>query len=311
MLNAIIGAIVGSVLTIFLPKVIEIINKKISKNINNGILDISGKWVSVFVEDNNLVNEDVDIEQKGNIINAKLLCDKKTYHLEGEFSNNILVGKYKTNNKANDERGVIVLRRINEKLLNGYCTFIQNDRQIYNSSYILTRKFKQSEGTYAFCEKCKDAKECCCNNKLVDMPILLPFEAQKISEKSGHKIAEFADKIKNVYQMKREETGCFFYAHNKCSIHNYRPIDCRLFPFDLKENDGKFSIVCYNDKKICQYAPKDLEQQKEMLFYLKPLLDIISEYVVKYCDDDMAKSLKNQTVDTINFYSELYDDKIT
>lgn len=97
-------------------------------------------------------------------------------------------------NRRKDERGTIVLRYINEKMLSGYCTIVYKNKQVYNSPYVLTlsSEHKVNKGTYQFCNGCIGKFNCCCNCEEIDMPILLPSEADTISRITKRSINSFA-----------------------------------------------------------------------------------------------------------------------
>lgn len=51
--------------------------------------------------------------------------------------------------------------------------------------------------------------------------------------------------LKSLYQMKRQNnSNAFFYKKSKCSIYHLKPIDCRIFPYDVKlEKDGNYYLT--------------------------------------------------------------------
>ena len=69
-----------------------------------------------------------------------------------------------------------------------------------SSPYVLSSisSHKVNKGTYAFCNTCVGKFDCCCNCNEIDMPILLPTEAENISRISRMKIDEFAKKLTKV-----------------------------------------------------------------------------------------------------------------
>lgn len=268
--------------------------KKIQSQVNE--LNISGEWTSIFLEETTLLNENVIIEQIGRDVTATLKFENRTYELVGEFKNQILVATYESKNRRKDERGTIVLRLINENLLSGYCTFIYRNKQVYNSTYVLVANssHKPDKGTYYFCNSCVGKFDCCCNCESIDMPILLPFEAKKISVKSRMKLEDFASKLTaNLYQMKRldddEKKGCIFFQNNRCSIYQDRPIDCPLFPFDFKEFDGEYWVIYYD--QICSAIPTDLDEIKMCAHAIRPLLELASPYLSECSDPRFCKRL--------------------
>lgn len=37
----------------------------------------------------------------------------------------------------------------------------------------------------------------------------------------------------NIYHIKTFNNECVFYKNGKCIIYDYRPIDCKLYPYDI------------------------------------------------------------------------------
>ena len=299
----IVSAIIGSVFTIIVPKVGSKIWENIKKRIDKkaDIIDISGKWSSFFHEGDNIQSENIELNQNGQVISGEISLGKRKYLLQGNFKNQILIGTYISNNRRKDERGTIILRRINENLLSGFCTFVYKDKQVYSSPYVLTSQSVHDvrKGTYSFCNTCVGKFDCCCNCNTIDMPIVLPAEAQKIQSVSTIPIEQFAKKLTdNLYQMKRmddnEEKGCVFFINNSCSIYKNRPIDCRLFPFDFKEIDGEYWLICYNDIDICKALPRDEDEIKNYAHNIRPLVDMLLPYMSECSNPVFSKRLEKQ-----------------
>lgn len=310
-LSAMVGIGVENIIKIIRKKCKE--KKELRKYKDLNVFSIEGNWNSFFREENVLKNEKVVFKQEGNRITGNIFMDDKTYEFNGVFKNNILFGNYESNDKKNDERGSIVLRYINGKLLSGYCTFVYKNRQVYNSPYILTleSEHKVDKGTYKFCNDCVGKRKCCCNSSKVDMPILLPFEVEKISKITKRNIDEFAEKkTNNLYQMKREnddeKKGCIFFQNNKCSIYDTRPVDCRLFPFDFKEIDGEYKVIYYD--KICDSIPIVQEEIDMCAYNLRPLLDLAMPYISECSDPIFCKRLDKQHYEELFPISSIRDD---
>lgn len=301
----IISAIIGAAFSMIVPKVFAFISKIIKNRIRKSIdnIDISGRWNSFFHEGDTIQSEIVELEQDGQMIKGEIKLDSgnRKYILRGEFKNQILIGTYISQNKKKDERGTIVLRRINEYLLSGFCTFVYRDKQVYSSPYVLTLMsyHNAKKGTYNFCNGCVGVFDCCCNCNKIDMPIVLPSEAKRIESISRKKIDEFANKLtNNLYQMKRadndEAKGCIFFVNNKCSIYENRPIDCRLFPFDFKEIDGEYWLIYYNGIDICRALPTDINEIKSYAHNIRPLLDMLLPYMSECSDPVFCRRLESQ-----------------
>lgn len=311
----IVSAIVGTILGWGGPKVINYFKKQREKKINEGVdeITIAGDWNSFFSEEKSLQTEIVHFEQLGRDVVGTMKMNDRTYNFKGQFKNQILLGTYESNNRRKDERGTIILRYINEKLLSGYCTFVYRNKQVYNSPYVLTltSEHKVDKGTYQFCNGCIGKFNCCCNCEDVDMPILLPFEAENISRITKKNIDSFAEKLtNNLFQMKRingEKTAsCVFFQNNKCSIYNNRPIDCRMFPFDFKEIDGEYWIIYYN--KVCQAIPSVKEEIEMCSHNMRPLLDIVLPYISECSAPIFSERLSNQEYIKLFSINDIMDD---
>ena len=95
--------------------------------------------------------------------------------------------------------------------------------------------------------------------------------------------------LKDLYQMKRDEktNSCCFYKNNRCTIYDIRPIDCRIFPYDIKlENNGNYYLVYYKSDK-CQIMNEDIKNIKMVSYntrlFFRLLLPYIREWSDKYC----------------------------
>lgn len=315
LISGVFGVIIGWLFPIFLKKIRASREKRISAQVKE--LNLSGEWMSIFLEETDILNETVQIEQVGRNVTAILKLGKRhTYELSGEFRNHILVATYEEKeSKRRDERGCIVLRLINENLLSGYCTFIYKNKQVYNSPYILVSAsmHKPNIGTYHFCNTCVGKLNCCCNCETIDMPILLPFEIEKIATKNRLQPEEFSQKLtNNLSQMKRTDNdpskGCYFFQNKKCSIYEDRPIDCRLFPFDFKEFDGEYWVIYYD--QICSALPTDQDEIKMCAHSLRPLLELESPYLSECSDPVFSERLSTQHYHKLFPIQKIIDDKI-
>ena len=138
-------------------------------------------------------------------------------------------------------------------------------------------------GTFSFCSNCPTNGVCCTGNG-ADMPVLLPHDIKLICDNKGLGESKFVNGnlFSKVHQMKRVNGVCYFYQNNECSIYNVRPLDCRIFPFDLKKNQyGNYDLVVYYTKKICSLS--DCTKP-----YCNDIIDLVNdnrEYLLPYLDD--------------------------
>ena len=129
---------------------------------------------------------------------------------------------------------------------------------------------------------------------------MLPNEVTEISKNTNLDKDDFSKKVefskmyndntlKDLYQLKRQKdnNNCIFYQENKCTIYDIRPIDCRLFPYDIKlEKDGNYYLVYYKSNK-CQIMHENIKNIKLVSYntrlFLRLLLPYLREWSDKYC----------------------------
>ncbi len=277
------------------------------------MIDLSGKWISSFIQNNKIYNEEVFFKQTGSKISAAItlnfdgeMCE---YIFKGTIHENIIIGTYENISKNNYENGTINLKVINDNFLYGVTTYIGtelNYEDIIQSPYALFRNTKNNLGTFNLCHNCVNSKANCCSNSEIDSPMLLPHEAQEIAKEMNIKISEFATEIdfsllnndnylKSLYQLKRQENSnaCYFYKNNKCSIYDIRPIDCRIFPYDIKlEKDGNYYLVYYPTNN-CNIKNTDFADLKMISYntrlFIRLLLPYLREWTDPYCSKNLTK----------------------
>ena len=133
-----------------------------------------------------------------------------------------------------------------------------------------------AEGSFSFCEGCP-AHSNCCTGKTVDLPVLTPADAQTISEKTGIPRPEFCSETEGQLLTMRARAGggCYFYRDGKCGVYDVRPIDCRMFPFDIdRMESGQLTTIVYST--ACPkptYALKHAGRVSELMGDLEPYLD--------------------------------------
>ena len=102
-----------------------------------------------------------------------------------------------------------------------------------------------------------------------------------------HKInqIEFCEsRSQNLYQMKRRPiagtnlNGCHFYDGQRCTIYNERPIDCRLFPFDIAFLEGEYKLIYYTS--ICpSCVGLSASEIEEISHTIKPFLTLMQPFL--------------------------------
>ena len=270
-------------------------------------IDLSGEWISSLIQNNKIYNEKVNFKQNGKDLTANIILNYDgeicNYEFMGRITNNIINGTYFYTEDSNVESGTISLKIINKDFLYGVATYISDVPDcddIVQSPYALFRNTEHSLGTFNLCSNCVGKNSSCCCDTNVDSPMLLPNEVEVIAKKMQIEKESFSKKIdlakmnnddtlKDLYQMKRDKktNSCCFYKNNCCTIYDIRPIDCRIFPYDIKlENDGNYYLVYYKSDK-CQIMNEELKNIKMVSYntrlFFRLLLPYIREWSDKYC----------------------------
>ena len=258
---------------------------------NSESIRLKAKYTSLFVEDDKLKTEQIIItKQKNGVIEGTVTLlemasgtensHSYSYSLKGRFTNKILTAEYFANKSGADERGAINLKLIDRDVFSGFCSFSKLsssvDDEIRVSPYVWVagENIDLMNGTFDFCTKCYEEHQvCCCASDKVDMPVFVNCElsairnqlVQKSTEKNTFSRALSEPFQKSpVRQMKREDkkgkdggvlsTKCHFYnmEEQKCRIYEGRPIDCRLFPYDIKLSEDKKEYIIGYYTGLCE-----------------------------------------------------------
>ncbi len=276
-------------------------------------IDLSGEWISSFIQNNKIYNENVIFKQDKDKITANIILNYDNeicrYKFQGKINKNIINGTYEYIENSDIESGTISLKIINENFLYGVATYIsdaEDSDDIIQSPYALFRNTDNNLGTFNLCSNCVGKSATCCCNPNVDSPMILPNEVEIISKNMKINIEEFSNKInfskmyndytlKDLYQMKRQNNNqCYFYRDNQCTIYDIRPIDCRIFPYDIKlEKDGNYYLVYYKSDK-CQIINEKMRDIKMVSYntrlFLRLLLPYLREWSDKYCCFNLTKT---------------------
>lgn len=112
-------------------------------------------------------------------------------------------------------------------------------------------EFDHPEKVRFKCEKCA---LCCGDTKdRVRRILLLRIEAKSISQKTHKSVNDFAEKLDGkepyIYMMKKAENGkCIFLKDDLCTIYQTRPLICRFYPFELREDENCKHFFVYTDE---------------------------------------------------------------
>lgn len=310
---------------------------------NLAFTELEKNYTSIFAEDNRIKTEQISItkQHNGTIEGTVTLIDKDingsafcnfTYLLKGRFTNNILTAEYYSSDDNADERGAINLKLIDRKMLSGFCSFSKlstfADDEIRVSPYVWVAGENQDllNGTFEFCTKChEEQKVCCCASEKIDMPVFLNSEIELIRNNLSNKAQEkntFSKTLpdpfqkSHVRQMKREEkktnngdllyTKCYFYdiEEKRCKIYQGRPIDCRLFPFDIKLTEDKQEYVIGYYTELCERNLPSFSIMKKKAHLLRPYFFLLYPYLHLITNKNVCQKLQNADFQEIGKFKD-------
>jgi Fe-S-cluster containining protein len=99
--------------------------------------------------------------------------------------------------------------------------------------------------------KCEGCALCCGDTKeRVRRILLLEVEAKSISQKTHRVVKDFAERLDGfepyIYMMRKAKNGkCVFLKDDLCTIYQIRPVICRFYPFELKEDEHCKHVFAY------------------------------------------------------------------
>jgi Fe-S-cluster containining protein len=114
---------------------------------------------------------------------------------------------------------------------------------------------------FDFCGSCPAHAHCCHRIRTLgaktlgemESPFLLQREADAISTAKGIAKEKFInaelkpDGVESL-SIKPNNGKCFFYEDGTCSVYQNRPLDCRLFPFDMiQDASGNLYWIVYEE----------------------------------------------------------------
>lgn len=147
-------------------------------------------------------------------------------------------------------------------------------------------------GTYKQCSDCK-IKDNCCNSfkDNIDNVMLDEKEYLNIIEKFNIDKPEnyFSKLDKSIYNIKTNENGvCSFYKDGKCQIYNYRPNDCRLYPFDVIKKGQDYYLILYKLK--CLNENEFIQESMR----IQEIINNIQPWIDKYANENNYPKLKQK-----------------
>ncbi len=133
------------------------------------------------------------------------------------------------------------------------------------SRFSVTQPFSEKASLDA-CQRCTDAS--CCKSggiaKTIEPPFLTSFDIAQIGKFTGLPADVYSETVVNPHTgntvrflKTTSREGCHFLNEGRCSIHDHRPIDCRLFPLDLRMVEGELTWVIYNYNH-CELTERDM-----------------------------------------------------
>ncbi len=152
-------------------------------------------------------------------------------------------------------------------------------------------------GCYDVCNYCSNGGRCCSSFDRINAPVLNNEEMIKIREiLNSNNFYEIVDK--KIYIMKLNNNKCIFWRNGRCSIYKNRPLDCRLYPFDIIKKDSKYYLVLYQLDCISDY------KIVEDFNCIDNLIDEIKPWIEAYIDDRNYTKMKKLKYRIIKLISE-------
>lgn len=296
------------------------------------LIRLHNVYTSLFAEDNQLKTERIVItrQEHGKIEGHVELNEldsqgratrKLAYTLKGVFANKVLTAEYLSEGGKSDERGAINLKLIASNILSGFCSFsklsiVEDEIRVSPYVWVEGEGVDLLDGTYDFCTQCYQEKTvCCCASEYVDMPLFLDTETASIRSSLGRKQKQQPKKtyskplpepfsqasVRQILRYEKTdengniETRCHFFdsSSNVCKIYASRPLDCRLFPFDIKlSTDNSEYIIGYYTDLCSRPLPQDTVM-KQYAHILRPYFFLLYPYLHIFTSDGACERLKH------------------
>lgn len=304
-------------------------------------ISLGGHWYALYVENGRVRHEIIKIRDCNTFIRGKICLKFQgkhyKYSLNGKYENEVLIATYRDKNHKDDERGVIISRKITENVLYGYASSTPGNRDMdfCHGPHLMVKMDAQTRAeqrkllknpelakipsSLDFCKDCKEVG-CCCASESVDMPIMFSFECDNIQMKYNKNKVTFAESIKDIVNCKREiyrmksreitdqhgkkKMACVFYDGKKCTIYENRPIDCRLFPFDIKMENNEL-VFGYHDlcAEVCGKNIKDNIMTYN--YFTKPYIYLLRPYIKEFASPASSTKL-NQSYRFIKYEDDFF-----
>lgn len=96
---------------------------------------------------------------------------------------------------------------------------------------------------------------------------------------------------------------CLFYENDLCAVHEDRPVDCRLFPFDIIKDNNKFYWVVWklncsiSNKSKGKFEPFLRQHEKKIIPSFKKYVEAYSEFRF----GELSEKYRYEVIREINF----------
>lgn len=158
----------------------------------------------------------------------------------------------------------------------------------------------RASGTMSFCAQCPASANCCTrvsHGSTIENPFVFDGELADLEELSGKPFTEFTvDRISlnggRHKSLAANRAGCVFLVGGRCSVYQARPLDCRLFPFDLlRGDDGTVFWIVYTSLCPVEFDFEDHFASVKVMFESAKLS--VSEIEI-YVESDAKGMVQNE-----------------
>lgn len=168
--------------------------------------------------------------------------------------------------------------------------------------------YKQFKGDFSCPKNCAD----CCNGKIAEILDFLPTEHEYLSKKVPKAKNHIKTKKINGLKFHYIKQPCPFLKNNLCTIRQYRPIDCRMFPFDYCIFKNK--IITFISDEDCPIVKRISKQ--DIKKFSRKIINILSQVDKKFvktmtrvgsCGNCQYKKVCNQSQEDLIFIKKVID----
>jgi hypothetical protein len=121
--------------------------------------------------------------------------------------------------------------------------------------------------------ECKDCNKCC-------------FSPWFLKEEYEYFLDKFQQTIKEVDSIDLIPEFCVYKKENKCTFYKDRPLDCRMFPLDIIEEDNVYYWIIFTT------CPKHQQIRKKLIPLIPKLEEKITGDILRQYKDQIAVTKK-------------------